>query len=69
MSPPLALTAILGLIRPVPAVVLGVAFPPERDALVVLADKLMERGARGVVQDGEGGTPKDFIPSELSQGH
>lgn len=55
---PLALTAILRLVRPVPAVVLGVAFPPERDALVVLADKLMERGAHGVVQDGEWGPHK-----------
>lgn len=37
-----ALTAVLGLIGTVPAVVLCVAFPPERDAFVVLADKLQQ---------------------------
>lgn len=60
---PLALTAIVRLVRPVPTVVLGVAFPPERDALVVLADKLIEGGARGVVQDRE---PQKISSPEIS---
>lgn len=36
------LTAVCWLIRPVAAVVLGVTFPPERNALVVLAHKLQQ---------------------------
>lgn len=57
---PSALTAVLRLIRTVPAVVLGVAFPPERDAFVILADKLRKRdkfvkAAQMVTPDGNGG--------------
>lgn len=36
------LTAVCWLIRPVAAVVLRVTFPPERNALVVLAHKLQQ---------------------------
>lgn len=36
------LTAVCWLIRPVTAIVLRVTFPPERNALVVLAHKLQQ---------------------------
>lgn len=36
------LTAVCWLIRPVAAIVLRVTFPPERNALVVLAHKLQQ---------------------------
>lgn len=39
---PLKLTAVCRLIRVVAAVVLRVTLPPERNALVVLADKLKD---------------------------
>lgn len=38
------LTALLWLIRPVPAIIFCVTFPPERNALVVLAHKLQPNG-------------------------
>ncbi len=36
------LTAVCWLIRPVTAIILRVTFPPERNALVVLAHKLQQ---------------------------
>lgn len=61
-QPHLALTAVLRLIRTVPTVILGVAFPPERDALVILADKLQWRDKlERVARNGEGG-PQKTLP-------
>lgn len=55
-----ALTTVRGLVRVVPAVVLRVTLPPERDALVVLAHKLEGRwGQEGLV--GVRGTQEVFF--------
>lgn len=42
-GPPSALTAVGGLIGAVPAVVLSVALPPERNALIVFTHELKRK--------------------------
>lgn len=45
------LTAVCWLIRPVATIVLRVTFPPERNALVILAHKLQQQeGNESIIQ-------------------
>lgn len=44
----MTLTAVCWLIRPVTTIVLRVTFPPERNALVILAHKLQQQEGNGI---------------------